>query len=138
MLVCLGPVMSSTTNPMLVCLGQFMSSTTNPIWLKVIILPTGKVTYNGGKINYLMEKILHYGDKILTSKSGPHQLGPLINLKCLSIPNYHSWIRWNFYMCVDSRITRFFIHHTGLQFRPRFRAIVQSLKETKKRILKST
>ena len=63
---------------------------------KVRILPTGKVTYNGGKIRCHMDKILHYGDKILTNRDGPRQLEPLIDLKCLSIPNCRSWLHWNF------------------------------------------
>lgn len=59
---------------------------------KVRILPTGKVTYSGGKIKCHMEKTLHYGAIILTSKDGFRRLGPLIGLKCLSIPNCHSWL----------------------------------------------
>ena len=59
---------------------------------KVKILPTAKVTYNGGKLKCHMAKTLHYGDKIRTSRDGLLQLDPFIDLQCLSILNFHSWL----------------------------------------------
>ena len=55
---------------------------------KVRIVPTRKVTYSGGKIKCHINKTLHYGNKILTSRDGSHQLDLLVDLKCLSIPNF--------------------------------------------------
>lgn len=56
-----------------------------------------------------MDKTVHYGDKILTNRDGSRQLGPLIDLKFLSIPNCHSWLHWNFHV---SRLTNDPILHS--------------------------
>lgn len=59
---------------------------------KVKILPTAKVTYSGGKIKCHVTKNLHYGDNILTNRDGILPLDSLIDLQCLSMLSFHSWL----------------------------------------------
>jgi len=64
--------------------------------LKVKILPMVKVIYNGGNLRCHMAKIPHRGEKTLTNRDGLLPMGPLIDLPCLLIPNFLSWLHLSF------------------------------------------